>query len=391
MHKKKVVLLGSTGSIGTQTLEVIKDNQDRFEIEALSCNQNIELLKKQIKEFRPKRASIADLSKSNLKINEEIEMFWGEEGTLELLKKSEAEVVVVAISGAKGLLPTIEAIRLGKNVALATKEVMVLAGELIKKELKLKNEELKKEGKPAISLLPIDSEHNAIWQCLRAGSKSEVEKIILTCSGGPFREFNQEQLEKVTPQQALNHPNWHMGQRITIDCATLLNKGLELIEAKWLFDVDISQIEVVVHPESVIHSGVQYVDGSIISQMGPKNMELPIQYALTYPERISGNYQRLSLTDLGKMTFYKPDLDKFPCLQYAMEAIEKGGTMPTVLNAVDEIVVDLFLNEKIKFLEIPKIIKQIMSQHKVISSPTLTDILAADSWARKEALNYENY
>lgn len=378
MQKRKIAVFGSTGSVGRQTLEVIKNHSDKFEIEALICNQNLELLNDQIKEFNPKFAAIADghLKDCGGLNNSKTKFYFREEGILEIIRSIESDLIVMAISGSKALKPTLEAIKMGKNIALASKEVMVMAGEIVM-------EEINKQS--AGKLMPVDSEHNAIWQCLSGGQKDEVEKIILTCSGGPFRNYSSEELKEVGVKEALKHPNWSMGKKITVDCASLMNKGLEVIEAKWLFGVDVSQIEVVVHPESAIHSAVQFKDGSIIAQIGPKTMELAIQYALSFPKRLKAGYEKLDLINLGKMNFFKPDTGKFPCLKYALEAIKLGGTMPTVLNAANEIAVEQFLNEQIKFLDIPEIIKGTMETHKVITKPNITNIFEADSWAREKA------
>ena len=370
--KKKILVLGSTGSIGTQTLDVVSKNPDLFEIEGIACNSNIELAEKQAKEFGVKMVAIANKENFN---KQKKNWYWGDDGILEMIEKSKAELVVMAISGAKSLLPTLKAIEKGKDMALASKEVMVLAGEMVNKKI----DEYK------VKLLPIDSEHSAIWQSLRSGKKEEIEKIILTCSGGPFRTFDKKELENVTVEQALNHPNWNMGPRITIDSATYFNKGLEFIEAKWLFGVRDDQIQVVVHPQSLLHSAIQFRDGSVIGQMGDKDMRVAIQYALTYPDRIKNDLKRVDWWSGLKMDFEKPDLDKFPCLGYAMEASKIGGTMPVVLNAADEIAVGLFLEKKIKFLNIPKIIERVIKKHKVINNPTLDQILEVDNWAREEA------
>ncbi len=301
---------------------------------------------------------------------------------ISLINETDCDIVVVAISGAKGLLPTLQAIRLGRDIALATKEVMVLAGELINQEIDEKNRELIKKGKKPIQLLPIDSEHSAIWQSLRAGNQKEVNKIILTCSGGPFREKTLKALSYVTVEQALHHPNWKMGQKITIDSATLMNKGLEVIEAKWLFKLKPEQIEVVVHPQSILHSAVEFIDGSIIGQFGPPDMKLPIQYALTFPKRLQNPPTKFSLINTYNLTFEKPDLKKFPCLQLAYDALKIGGTMPTVLNAADEVAVDLFLKGKINFQEISNNIYQAMEKHQVDKKLSYDGILKADQWAR---------
>ncbi|PIV11186.1 1-deoxy-D-xylulose-5-phosphate reductoisomerase [Candidatus Roizmanbacteria bacterium CG_4_10_14_0_2_um_filter_36_35] len=375
---KKILILGSTGSIGKQTLEVVRQNKKHFQVVGLVCRNNIDLLKEQIKEFKPSYAGIYD-EKINLR-EKNIKIFYGEEEILRLIKLINCDIVVIAISGAAGLQPAFAAIKSNKNVALATKEVMVLAGGLIKEELK---------KRPKVKLFPIDSEHSAIWQSLRAGNKGEVEKIILTCSGGPFRGKKIKDLETVNFKQALNHPNWKMGNKITIDSATLMNKGLELIEAKWLFDIPIEKIEIIVHPQSILHSAVLFQDGSIIGQFGLPDMRIPIQYALSYPKRLKNNLPRISLTEFKSLTFEKPDLKTFTCLKLAYDAIKISGTMPTVLNAADEVAVELFLKEKIKFLDIPKIIFQAMNKHKTIKNPDLSEILLVDKLTRK--MIYENY
>lgn len=374
MKKKKILVLGSTGSIGTQTLDVVSKNPDLFEIEGIACNGNFELAEKQAKDFGVKMVAIADKEKYD---GEKENWYWGDEGILEMIENSQAELVVMAISGAKSLLPTLKAIEKGKDIALASKEVMVLAGEMVNKKV----------AENKVKLMPVDSEHSAIWQSLRSGKQKEIEKIILTCSGGPFRNLDKKELEEVTVEQALNHPNWNMGKRITTDCATLMNKGLEFIEAKWLFGLRDDQIQVVIHPQSLIHSGIQYQDGSIIAQIGDKDMRVAIQYALTYPDRIKNDLKRIDWWSGLKMDFDKPDLEKFPCLAYAMEASKVGGTMPVVLNAADEVAVSLFLEKKIKFVDIPKMVEKAMSKHKTIKNPNLNQILEVDAWAREEVKN----
>lgn len=377
---KKILVLGSTGSIGTQTLDVIRENQDNFQITGLVCGSSTEALKKQINEFQPKVAGIFNKN-AKIKTSTKTKIYYGEENILKLIKQTECDLIVVAITGAAGLKPALAAIQSGKDVALATKEVMVLAGEQFVKEIKRRK----------LELFPIDSEHSAIWQSLRSGSQKEIEKIFLTCSGGPFKKKKTNELINVTPLQALGHPTWKMGKKITIDSSTLMNKGFEVIEAKWLFDISVNQIEVVIHPESILHSAVMFIDGSVIGQMSLPDMRIPIQYALSYPKRLKTKLPRLSLTDLSNLSFFKPDLKTFPCLTYAYEAIDKGGTMPTVLNAVDEIAVGLFLNQKIKFLDIPKIIRKTMDVHKIIKSPDFEQILIVDFWARSKAMEiYEN-
>lgn len=359
---KRIVILGSTGSIGTQTLEVVRNNRDKFEVVGLVANRNVDLLEKQAEEFKPQY--FCSVSKD------------GQEAVVKLVKEARCDIVVVAITGAAGLKPTIAAIESGKNIALATKEAMVLAGELINKLLR---------ENPNVHLFPIDSEHSAIWQSLHSGKKEEVEKIILTSSGGPFRGKNLSELKNVTVEQALGHPTYKMGKKITIDSATMMNKGLEVIEARWLFNIPASKIEVVIHPQSILHSAVQFRDGSIIGQFGLPDMRIPIQYALSYPERLTNSFPRLSLTDIKQLTFEKPNLETFPCLRYAFEAIEAGGTAPVILNAANEIAVDLFLKNKIKFLDIPEVVYSTMVKHTVIKHPSLDQIMEADSWARNEA------
>ncbi|MCL4374748.1 1-deoxy-D-xylulose-5-phosphate reductoisomerase [Patescibacteria group bacterium] len=383
---KKIVILGSTGSIGTQTLVVIKRHPDRFRLVGLVCRSQIERLEQQIKEFRPRYAAVID-QEPNRQLSgvKGVRLFSGEAGMLRLVKEADYDLMVVAISGAKGLRPTLEAIRAGKDVALATKEVMVLAGELINQEIRRKNQERARQGKPPIRLLPIDSEHSAIWQSLRAGSPREVEKIILTCSGGALRGKTISELRRVTVEQALNHPNWKMGARITIDSATLMNKGLEVIEAKWLFNLSARQIEVVVHPQSILHSAVEFVDHSVIGQFGQPDMKIPIQYALSFPDRIAAPPNHFSLIKIGQLTFERPDHARFPCLNYAYAALKTGSTMPTVMNAADEVAVELFLQKRIAFLDIPKIIYRTMEKHQAEKQLSFAAILAADQWARRYA------
>jgi 1-deoxy-D-xylulose-5-phosphate reductoisomerase len=379
---KKILILGSTGSIGRQTLDVIRNHPGKFKVVGLACNANITLLKEQIREFRPKFVAIGQESKLRLGNRK---VFYGEKGLLELIHEADCDLVVLAIVGAAGLKPAIEVIRIGKSIALATKEVMVLAGKLINEEIKKKNRELQKRNKPLIRLFPIDSEHSAIWQSLMSGQRGEIEKIFLTCSGGPFRNKTIEELQSLTAEDALHHPTWNMGKRITIDSATLMNKGLEVIEAKWLFGIQASQIEVIIHPQSILHSAVMFRDGSVIGQFSLPDMRIPIQYALSYPVRIKNSLPRMSFSQIKSLTFDKPDMKKFPCLQYGFKAADMGGTLPTVINAADEIAVKLFLDKKIKFLDISKIIKKIMTKHKNIKNPTLEEILKSDVEARKTA------
>ncbi|MBT1280040.1 1-deoxy-D-xylulose-5-phosphate reductoisomerase [Thermoanaerobacter sp. CM-CNRG TB177] len=374
---KKVIILGSTGSIGTQTLDVIKNFRENFEIVGLTAYNNVELLSKQIREFNPKVVAVKDEDKANQlreNLKKNVEILTGSKGLQEIVKY-DADLVVVAVEGIAGLLPTITAIQTGKDIALANKEVLVTAGQIVMDLVKKKD----------ISLLPVDSEHSAILQCLRGNDKKEVSRLILTASGGPFRGKKKEDLRKVTVNEALNHPNWKMGKKITVDSATLMNKGFEVIEAKWLFDISEDKIDVVVHPQSIIHSMVEYIDGSIIAQLATADMRIPIQYALNYPTR---NYIKevkfLDFSVITQLTFEKPDLETFRCLSLAYEALKIGGTMTTVLNAADEIAVSLFLNKKIEFLQIAEIIEESMKEHNNIQNPTLDDIINVDKEVKEK-------
>ncbi|EGD52874.1 1-deoxy-D-xylulose 5-phosphate reductoisomerase [Thermoanaerobacter ethanolicus JW 200] len=374
---KKVIILGSTGSIGTQTLDVIKNFRENFEIVGLTAYNNVELLSKQIREFNPKVVAVKDEDKANQlreNLKKNVEILTGSKGLQEIVKY-DADLVVVAVEGIAGLIPTVTAIQRGKDIALANKEVLVTAGQIVMGLVKKKD----------ITLLPVDSEHSAILQCLRGNDKKEVSRLILTASGGPFRGKKKEDLRKVTVNEALNHPNWKMGKKITIDSATLMNKGFEVIEAKWLFDISEDKIDVIVHPQSIIHSMVEYIDGSVIAQLATADMRIPIQYALNYPTRnyINGiNFLDFSLTT--QLTFEKPDLETFRCLSLAYEALKIGGTMTTVLNAADEIAVSLFLNKKIEFLQIAEIIEESMKEHNNIQNPTLDDIINVDKEVKEK-------
>ncbi|KHO62513.1 1-deoxy-D-xylulose 5-phosphate reductoisomerase [Thermoanaerobacter sp. YS13] len=374
---KKIIILGSTGSIGTQTLEVIKNFKENFEIVGLTAYNNIELLSKQIKEFNPKVVAVKDEDKANQlreNLKKNVEILTGNKGLQEIVKY-DADLVVVAVEGIAGLIPTVTAIQMGKDIALANKEVLVTAGQIVMDLVKKKD----------ISLLPVDSEHSAILQCLRGNDKKQVSRLILTASGGPFRGKKKEDLRKVTVNEALNHPNWKMGKKITIDSATLMNKGFEVIEAKWLFDISENKIDVIVHPQSIIHSMVEYIDGSVIAQLAAADMRIPIQYALNYPTRnyINGiNFLDFFL--ITQLTFEKPDLETFKCLSLAYEALKIGGTMTTVLNAADEIAVSLFLNKKIEFLQIAEIIEESMKEHNNIQNPTLDDIINVDKEVKEK-------
>lgn len=376
--KKRITILGSTGSIGVSALDVIKDSPERFEVIGLTAGGNVDLLEMQIKRFKPKYAAVIDRQNA-IDLTDRLngldtEIYYGMEGLVKISTAPETDTVVSSIVGAAGLTPTISAIRKDKMIALANKETLVMAGSLINKET---------NGRPAI--LPVDSEHSAIFQSLHGEDKRHIKKLIITASGGPFRNLTVEQLHKVTPKDALEHPNWKMGKKITIDSATLMNKGLEVIEAKWLFGVNADQIDVAVHPQSIVHSLVEFIDGSVIAQLGMPDMRLPIAYALNYPERCETNITSLNLTEIGTLTFEQPDTEKFPCLKFAFDALKAGGTMPAVLNAANEIAVEAFLEHKISFMEIPRIILSTMEEHDPSAIKELSDILEADRWARKKA------
>ena len=368
---KKIAILGSTGSIGTQTLEVVRENKD-IEVLGLAAGNNIKLLERQIREFHPKMAAVwseerAKELRENVK-DLNIKIVSGMEGLIELSVMEESEILVTAIVGMIGIRPTIEAIKAGKDIALANKETLVTAGHIIMP--------LAKEYQVAI--LPVDSEHSAIFQSLQGGQEEGLHKILLAASGGPFRQKTREELLNIQVEDALKHPNWEMGRKITIDSSTLVNKGLEVIEAKWLFDVSLDQIEVVVHPQSIIHSMVEYVDGAIIAQLGTPDMKLPIQYALYYPERRFLPGDRLDFAALSKLTFEKPDMETFYGLRLAFEAGKEGGSLPTVFNAANELAVSKFLERKIKYLEIPEIIEHCMQAHKTIADPSVDEILQTE-------------
>lgn len=368
---KKIAILGSTGSIGTQTLEVVRENGD-IEVLALAAGNNIRLLEEQIREFHPKLAAVWTEEKAKElreKVSDlDVNIVCGMEGLLEVAVLPGTEILVTAIVGMIGIRPTIEAIKAGKDIALANKETLVTAGHLIMP--------LAKEH--GVSILPVDSEHSAIFQSLQGGQRKALHKILLTASGGPFRGKKREDLEHIQVEDALKHPNWEMGRKITIDSSTMVNKGLEVIEAKWLFDVDIDQVEVVVQPQSIIHSMVEYEDGAIIAELGTPDMKLPIQYALYYPERRYLPGERLDFGTLSQITFEKPDMDTFYGLRLAFEAGRAGGSMPTVFNAANEKAVALFLERKIGYLQIPALIQECMEQHKKTECPTLEEILKTE-------------
>ena len=374
---KKIAILGSTGSIGTQTLDILRMNSDLQAVALAACS-SVEKMEEQIREFRPAvaamwteeaaadlRARVADL---------DVRILCGMEGLLEIAQLPESQVLVTAIVGMIGIRPTIAAIQAGKDIALANKETLVTAGHIIMP--------LAKEM--GVAILPVDSEHSAIFQSLNGEPKedreSKIEKILLTASGGPFRGKTKEELEGLRVEDALRHPNWVMGRKVTIDSSTLVNKGLEVMEAKWLFGVELDRIQVVVHPQSILHSAVQYVDGSIVAQLGIPDMRLPIQYALRYPHRRPMAGRRVDLFELGSLTFERPDLDTFPGLGLAYRAAEAGGSMPTVSNAANEKAVELFLNEKIPYLRIAELIGEAMERHQAVKDPTLEEILEVETW-----------
>lgn len=371
---KKIAILGSTGSIGTQTLDVVRAHSDELEVVALAAGSNKERLKEQIREFHPELVSLSDEKKAQeLKeelAGEAVEVVCGMDGLIEVAGIDSADVVVTAVVGMMGILPTMEAIRQGKDIALANKETLVTAGHLI----------IPMAREYGVSILPVDSEHSAIFQCLQGEPKKALDKILLTASGGPFRGKSAEFLETVTLEDALNHPNWSMGPKITIDSSTMVNKGLEVMEAKWLFGVDYSQIEVVIQPQSIIHSMVQYIDGAVIAQLGTPDMRVPIEYALFYPERRSLPGDRLDFSKLSQITFEKPDYKVFRGLSLAIEAGKTGGTMPTVFNAANERAVAKFLKGEIKYTDIVRSIEKCMDAHKVSAHPDLEEILATEQW-----------
>jgi 1-deoxy-D-xylulose-5-phosphate reductoisomerase len=377
--KKHIAILGSTGSIGTQALEVIKANKDHFEVEVLTGNGNADLLIEQAKIFQPNVVVIADKTKykkvSEALSGQDIKVFAGEESVAQVVEMDTIDLVLAAIVGYAGLASTLNAIKAGKQIALANKETLVVAGELVTKLAKEKG----------VNIYPVDSEHSAIFQCLVGEFHNPIEKIYLTASGGPFRGKNTEFLSQVKKEQALKHPNWEMGAKITIDSATLMNKGLEVIEAKWLFNLKVDQIDVIIHPQSIIHSIVQFQDGSMKAQMGLPDMKLPIQYALGYPQRLKSDFKRFNFMDYPSLTFEKPDTKTFRNLAYAFEAMKKGGNTPCILNAANEIAVDAFLKDKISFIKMSDVIEKTMNKTDYIIHPGYDDYVATDKQARQVA------
>lgn len=373
---KKVLILGSSGSIGVNSLNVIRNFPDRFSVEALTVNSNIDLLEQQIDEFSPSLVVVRDEKKAEeliKRIGSKVKVLSGDEGLLEAASDCDYDILVSSLVGFAGLLPTIEAIKKGKRIALANKETLVVAGELVTALVRDHNAEI----------IPVDSEHSAIYQCLIGEELKEVEKLILTASGGPFLNKDKSFFENATVDEALNHPNWKMGSKITIDSASMMNKGLEVIEAHWLFGLPAEKIDIVVHPQSIIHSMVQFVDGSIKAQLGLPDMKLPIQYALSFPERLENSFERTDMPKLGSLTFFEPDLSKFECLKLAYEALNEMGTAPCILNAANEIAVDKFLNGKIKFSHIPKFINTALEKIQNHRDPDIQTIIECDRETRE--------
>ena len=369
---KKLAILGSTGSIGTQTLDIVREHKTEYEVSALAAGSNVRLMEDQIREFKPEAALLYD-EKAAMDLRERVKdtgipVLSGMDGLMELAALPSADIVVGAMVGMIGIRPTLAAIRAGKDIALANKETLVCAGHIIMKEAK----------KAGVKILPVDSEHSAIFQSLRAGRHEEIEKLILTASGGPFRGKKAEELKGMTAREALRHPNWDMGPKVTIDSASLVNKGLEVMEARWLFDTPVDNIEVVIHPQSIIHSMVQFKDGAVIAQLGLPDMHLPIQYALSYPERLGMDSERTDFFKLKELTFFEPDTKTFRGLELALEAAKKGGSYPTVFNAANEAAVRLFLEGNIGFLEIYDLIEKAMASHVFIEDPGIEDILSIE-------------
>lgn len=375
---RHLAILGSTGSIGTNTLAVVAEHPDQFEIVALAAGTNVEEMVRQVNRFRPRLVSMATKEAAEAvrsRVDAGVKVTWGDEGVLAVATHPDADYVVSALVGSRGLRPTLAAIEAGKDIGLANKETLVTAGHIVKKAAE----------RAGVTIYPIDSEHSAIFQCLNGERYTDVHRIMLTASGGAFRDWTREQLAEATPEAALKHPNWSMGAKVTIDSATMMNKGLEVIEAHWLFDLPYNRIDVVIHPESIIHSMVEFVDGAVMAQLGTPDMRVPIQYALTYPKRLSLSTKRLDWVELGSLHFRRADFDRYPCLRMAYEAGRIGGTMPTVLNAANEVAVERFLAREISFLEMEKVIERVMELHQPITEPSLEAIDEADRWARSVA------
>jgi 1-deoxy-D-xylulose-5-phosphate reductoisomerase len=377
MATRKIVVLGSTGSIGRNTCEVVRSLGDALQVVGLAARSNVEEILRQVEEFSPRLVALADeeaAEELRRRIARGTEVVAGMDGVTKVAALDEADIVVCAIVGAAGLLPVIEALESGKDIALATKEVLVMAGEIVTRLAREKG----------CQIIPVDSEHSAVHQCLRGEDITKIRRIILTASGGPFFGDSRRDLSRVTPAEALQHPRWEMGNKVTIDSATLMNKAFEVIEAKWLFGVDLDRIEIVIHPESVIHSMVEFVDGAIMAQMNEPDMRIPIQYALTYPERVPRNVVSFDFRKNSQLTFFEADPERFPCLRLGREAAAIGGTMPAVLNAANEVAVEKFLSGEIAFTDVPLRIEAAMTRHKPVINPTIQDILAADAEVRRE-------
>ena len=375
---KNVVLLGSTGSIGTSTLKVAADLPERIRLVGLAAGKNADLLLAQTRQFKPEAVCIHSPEKARTlqaELGASTRVFAGEEGLLKLATLPSADIVLIAIVGIGGLQPALAAIRAGKDIAVASKEILVMAGELVMAEA----------AKHGVRVLAVDSEHSAIFQCLDGKPASSVRRLWLTASGGPFRQTPKEEFFGITVERALKHPSWVMGRKITIDSATLFNKGLEMIEARWLFGIEMERVQVVVHPQSIVHSMVEFVDGSILAQMSSPDMCLPIQYALTYPDRVASRRVETNFARLGNLTFEEPDLGRFPAIGLARRASDVGGTMPAVFNAANEVAVEGFLQGRISFLGFPEMVCRVMDRHTAVAQPNLNQILAADAWARHEA------
>ena len=379
--KKRIVILGSTGSIGVNSIDVIEKNNRHFQIIGLSARKNVKLLAEQAKKIKPRYVCVADENK----IGEFIDyygndknylLFSGESGLKELIEECDADLIINGLVGAVGLIPTLKALEKKIPVALANKETMVIGGKIVS-ELSKKNN---------TQIFPVDSEHSAIWQCLIGESIDDVKQIILTASGGPFLEKDKSELQNVTVEEALNHPNWRMGNKITIDSATMMNKGFEVIEAHWLFGISQKKIKILIHSQSIIHSMVEFVDGSIKAQLGFPDMRIPIQFALTYPRRIDADWSKLDFNKISTLTFSSPDEEKFPSISLAYKSLEMGGTAPAVLNAANETAVNLFLNRRIRFTDISEVVKRAINEHNLVKEPTLENLLEADKWTR----NYVN-
>jgi 1-deoxy-D-xylulose-5-phosphate reductoisomerase len=375
---KRISLLGSTGSIGVSTLDVVESHPEEFTVTALAAGRNVPLLKKQIDRYRPLLAAVADEEHARelirlLGTRSATAVFFGREGYREAAA-ADADMVVSAMAGAAGLLPTLDAIEAGRDIALANKETLVMAGGIV----------LRKAGEKGVNIIPVDSEHSAVFQCLQGHRREDIRRIILTASGGPFLNASQSELKAVTPALALLHPNWKMGRKITIDSATMMNKGLEVIEAAWLFGIPLTAIDVLIHPQSIVHSLVEYRDGSMMAQLGAPDMRIPIAYALSFPRRLVRTEPRLDLSLVGTLAFCRPDPSRFPSLKLAYAAAQKGGTMPAVLNAANECAVAAFLDERIGFIDICSVSEKVLDRHCIQEEPNIGDILAADRWAREE-------